>query len=519
MLNQYTAWPLIFLLSLAVAYFWLTAKKASIVPLVVLGIIWNTGVVWGVVWEGGKLLPLLILCSWVLRPQQAQIRSFNLVPRSFVLLIWYVLLMTLVGACLPIDRELNSLQPSIFQRVPLRGYISAIHWSFLPVSFLIGFRSPIDKKHLLTLVRVILISSLVAAIVAILQIGAHYTFSALEPVLSVFSHGSVNTTDIESSSASWYRPTPFCAEPRHFAFLMGFAAVTAILLGKLRIKELPRFAKSPYLIPLFIVLCFTGGSSSVTPGFAFSLAIVLTWLKFNGLQTGKGRSADLLIYILIVITVCLLIAVESKTHVIGKRTNYYVRIAGLADEQGPQGPVRGQSHSMAATLYWEWLRDSPLSLAFGVGPGNGGFHAFKYSGTSLEGDISHGVILSSRFAILDMIAATGLLGTFLQFFFWWQCWQRSARQVRSSGSSSIESRLFVRGMFLFLIAMLPIYNTTSLVWLFAGILLRTSIPDNKTILLVPTLHGVSRSQGSLQQSGQETLGVRQSNLCIADAAE
>ena len=460
--------------------------------------LWNTNLLWGVVWEGGKLLPLLTLCCWALRPQQAQIRSFNLVPRSFVLIIWYVLLMTLVGACLPIDRELNSLQPSIFQKTPFRGYISAIYWSFLPVSFLIGFRSPIDKKHLLTLVRVILISSLVAAVVAILQIGGYYTFPALEQVLSVFSRGSVATIDVEFSSAGWYRPTPFCAEPRHFAFAMAFAAVAAILLGRLRIKELPTFAKSPYLIPLFMVLCFAGGSASVTPGFAFSLLVVLTWLKFNSLQTGGGKSSSLAMYVFIVVTVCLLIIVENKTHVLGSRTEFYMEAGGLINEQGPG---REQGLSMGATLYLEWLKDSPLSLAFGVGPGNAGFHAYKYAGTGMAGDVAHGVVLSSRFAILDMIGATGLLGTFLQFFFWWQCWQRSAGQVGSSGSSSIESRLFVRGMFLFLIAMLPWYNATPLVWLFAGILLRTSIPDNKTILLVPTLHGESGPQGSLQQSG------------------
>jgi hypothetical protein len=396
------------------------------------------------------------------------------------------------------DNELNSLQVSVFQKTPLRGYVSAIYWSFMPVSFIIGFRSPIDKKHLLTLVRVILISSLVAAIVAIFQMGGYYTFPALEQVLSVFSGSPNATTDVEFSAAGWYRPSPFCAEPRHFAFAMAFAAVTAILLSKLRIKELPWFTKSPYLIPLFIALCFTGGSASVTPGFAFSLAVVLTWLRFNGLQTGGGKSSSLAMYVFIVITVCLLIIVESKTHVIGSRTEFYLKSAGLIKEEDPR---RQQGHKMAATLYLEWLKNSPVSLAFGVGPGNAGSHAYKYGGTEIAGDVARGVVLSSRFAILDMIGATGLLGTFLQFFFWWQCWQRSAGQVGSSGSSSIESRLFVRGMFLFLIAMLPWYNATPLVWLFAGILLRTSIPDNKTILLVPTLHGESGPQGSLQQSG------------------
>ena len=84
----------------------------------------------------------------------------------------------------------------------------------------------------------------------------------------------------------------------------------------------------------------------------------------------------------------------------------------------------GRDQETAVSGYISLLSESPGALVFGVGPGNAAFHAYKYLSAATTGDASKGLILSSRFPVLDSVAAIGFIGIILQGYLWsllWKC--------------------------------------------------------------------------------------------------
>lgn len=242
MYSFFNLWSFIFLSCLVGGFIWCVFSRRSIIPLLLLGTVWNVYLRLGLTWNGTKVLVICAAILILFRPGTSFSVCKPPIPSLLFLLSLYVIGMTVFGAFTVEESDLTRFQPSIFQQPPLRGIVATGLWFLGPLCLLIGYRytpsfSIVDKS-----VKVLLLSSAIAAVVGAVQFVTYYTLPPVERLLAFFciqaSEGAI-TSQTASSAWAWYRPTPFCSEPRHFAFAMAFAAATVILSRRCRLRSIP----------------------------------------------------------------------------------------------------------------------------------------------------------------------------------------------------------------------------------------------------------------------------------------
>jgi hypothetical protein len=189
-------------------------------------------------------------------------------------------------------------------------------------------------------------------------------------------------------------------------------------------------------------------------------------------QARPRYKGDLAVFILIALSVGLMLVVDNRTAVLTKRAAYYFQSYDfLSLISGSSGHA---DQTMGASAYIQWLRESPVAVAFGVGPGNAAFHAFEHCSLGEGGESATGIILSSRFPLIDMLGSIGLVGIFLLVLFGRYCWKTSTASLRFFPEATVSHILFLHGVLLFLILYLLTFDCTLLTWLTLGILHRLS---------------------------------------------
>jgi hypothetical protein len=476
---QIAPWSLIFLSCLIAGIIWCVLTGRSVIPLLILGTVWNVYIRFGLTWNGTKILVLCIMFLMPLLPGTSLRADKSPVKNKLLLLSLYVIGITILSslsfsAVTMKESELTFFQPSVLQEPPLRGIIATGFWFFGPICFLIGYRYARSSRIVDSCVKVILFSSAVAAIVAIVQFITYYAVPPIERLLAFFSiqaYQSAITSQTVSNTWAWYRPTPFCSEPRHFAFAMALAAATVMLLRQSNIRLVPSIFTSRVWILIYIGLCFASASTSSFIGMIIALPGLLVWLYLQGRQADSRKNEGLKILGILILAVVLLFTVETRFHVLSHRFEVYLEGYGLLNR--PSEWFQSNEQKSTAAAYLAWLLHSPSATLFGAGPGNGPFYAYEYFSYD-TGRAGTTMLLNSRLPIIESVASIGLIGTFCMAAFWWYCWKISALSLRTAQSELVSRIIVLRGILVFLILYLFSNDCTILVWLIFGMLFRLS---------------------------------------------
>lgn len=487
-------WSFVFLSCLLGGFIWCIASGRSIVPLLLLGTIWNVYIFFGLVWNGTKVL---VICALLLVLFRSGVSLWTCKSQVLQLLFFlglYVVAMTVFGALTVGESDLSDFQPSILQRPPLRGIIASGFWFFGPLCFLIGYKYTPSRSVVDTCIKAILFSSAVAAVVGLVQFVAYYTFPPVERFLAFFciqaSEGAI-TTVTASNASSWYRPTPFCSEPRHFAFAMALAAATVILLRRFPFRVIPPALTHPIWIAIYLGLCFAAASTSSIAGVAIALPGLLAWLRLQKGQSVFGKSDGLKIGAVLVVTVAIVSMAEIRTGAVSQRFEHYLDAFGLLNR--PSEWFQSPDQEDTAAAYLAWLVDSPSALLCGVGPGNGPFYAYNYFSYD-TGRSRTTMLLNPRLPIIESLASLGVLGTVLLAVFWWRCWKIPVAPVRSRSAALMSRVSFLRGILAFLLLYMLSNDCTSLVWLMLGMLLRLSTDTQEFAPVEPASYSMGAAE-------------------------
>ena len=87
-------WSIIFLSSLFIGFIWCAHSRRGMIPLLLLGIVWNACLPYGLVWNGAKVLVICIVALWFLKPEPFPRLSDSINPSMLILLCLYVIGMT-----------------------------------------------------------------------------------------------------------------------------------------------------------------------------------------------------------------------------------------------------------------------------------------------------------------------------------------------------------------------------------------------------------------------------------------
>jgi hypothetical protein len=430
------------------------------VYLAISAIIWNGSTLWGVDIDLSKILIFTFILTY-------GIQSFwscrGSVPFSgvFYLIIIYSLFCSFIAVAIvnPGD-EVSALQHSMFQKFPIRGYIATIYWLMNLSYFALGFYCFKNKENLIKCINTFLTMCYIVSILSAVQFLSYYLFPPLERALSFFAnHNFIITAPTELSFFNIYRLSLFCAETRYLGFAMSLGIMITIICKIINLSGIKIQLLSWSKIFLYLAVMLSSASASIIPTFAYGMLIMWVFIKRNANafsitnDFNKWQLATLIILFFLGLS-----WIEFKTGFLSPRIDYYISSMTAKD-------IDQDKENRTNFAYIKVLATNPLPTFVGYGIGNIGFIAYDYLDEKSPDRLSGG-ILSSRFPLLDLLAGIGILGMSMFILLWFK-WSLYIRYHCITMNEPIL--FFLYYMIIFLLIMLFVLNTFSLIWLFFGI--------------------------------------------------